>query len=146
MNNIRIKELEEKYWNAETSLEEEKELKLLIQNDSGSDSIHMLFKYFEKERSLSTEKSLKIPVKNRKNLRFIYWISSIAASLVILFSVYTVVNPTPQVNPNLIAIEDQEEAYKVTMTALSILSGQLSRGEKEFVKGLSQIDRTMIFN
>ena len=84
-----------KYYNGETSLDEEKELKKLFLNDMNHNSEHDIFGYFENEKNIPVVLeenifvNLETKVKKRKTIRMrLYSLSSAAAVIIIFLSVY----------------------------------------------------------
>ncbi|MBT3385211.1 MAG: hypothetical protein HN778_05085 [Prolixibacteraceae bacterium] len=84
-----------KYYNGETSLDEEKELKKLFLNDMNHNSEHDIFGYFENEKNIPVDLeenifvNLETKVKKRKTIRMrLYSLSSAAAVIIIFLSVY----------------------------------------------------------
>jgi len=84
-----------KYYKGETSLEEEKELKVIFQEDENRTSEQDIFGYFEKESNIpidleeSVFTNLKSIEKHRKTIKMrLYSLSSAAAVIIIFLSVY----------------------------------------------------------
>ena len=119
--NARIQELLDKYWEAETTLEEEKELrKLLLQSED-----------FEKEKALftatgrfKTEKpqQLTLPKSKRRTLnpRWISWAASVAI-LVGSFWSWRVYEQK----------QAEKEAYAQVMQALALIQTNLAKGQEQ---------------
>ncbi len=142
MSVIKANELLEKYWAAETSIEEENELKKyhqegLLQGLPEGD----LFDYFQVERSIKSTREIG-PIQ--KTPKMFGWrsIMSIAASVLIVASLF--INNMNN-SPSHKVIDDPEKALEVTMTALSFLNGSIDRGEDALIEGLQEFDRTRIF-
>ncbi|RAI86985.1 hypothetical protein [Algoriphagus yeomjeoni] len=120
MKNQRIDELLEKYWEAETSLAEEQELKLLIQSAEG----------YEEEKALFTglmdisakEPSIKKPTKTVliKSRNWMNWAASVA---ILVGSVWgwTVYEQK----------QAEEEAFMEVMQAFALIQTNLSKGQEE---------------
>ena len=147
MNKDRINKLLEKYWEAESSLEEEKELRVHFSSDDMDSSVEAaLFAYFEKERSKSLERTIDFaPTPKRRvvNMRYIF---SIAASVAILTLAYIGLSPgIDNHNPNHTLVEDPEEALKITLDALSLVNGQMAKGEATVRESMQHLDKTFIF-
>lgn len=127
LNKIEI--LLEKYFEGETSIAEETELKTYFL--SGNVAPHLkqygpLFGYFAEEKSKKSNQELILVVQKRKT---IWW--SIAASVVVLIGVgaytYTTlgtVNETKELG----TYDNPEEAFKATQKALSMLSKNVNVG------------------
>lgn len=142
MSVIQAKELLEKYWAAETSIEEENQLRqyhksgLLSGLPEGD-----LFDYYDIERSKKPSKDLTIVHNAKKGFSW-RTIMSIAASFLIIASVYF--NSIQGTTAHKV-IDNPEQALEVTMTALSFLNGSIDRGEDAVKEGLQQFDKTRIF-
>ncbi|MDP2058945.1 MAG: hypothetical protein U1C58_11015 [Flavobacteriaceae bacterium] len=118
-----IEKLLEKYFEAETSLQEEKQLKDYF--SSGKAAPHLaqyasLFGYFEQSKK---ELAPVITFKKPSKINYIRWMS-VAAVLVIGFSVYFNYQQKKQ--------EKQTElAYQQVKEALEMLSENFNNGAKE---------------
>lgn len=84
-----------KYYKGETSLEEEKELKALFQEDENHTSEQDIFGYFESKSNIPADleenifTNLESDEKRRKTIRMrLYSLSSAAAIIIIFLSVY----------------------------------------------------------
>ena len=120
MRNQRIDELLEKYWEAETSLAEEQELKHLLQSAEGYTEEKTLFIGLSKLSS--EEPNLKmttktVPIKSRN------WMSWAASVAILVGSVWgwTVYEQK----------QAEEEAYMEVMQAFALIQNNLSKGQEE---------------
>ncbi|SFU03674.1 hypothetical protein SAMN04489724_3506 [Algoriphagus locisalis] len=118
--NQRIDELLEKYWEAETSLAEEQELKLLLQSAEGYADEKALF--IGISEITSEEPSIKMPTKTVpiKSRNWMNW----AASVAILFGSvwgWTVYEQK----------QAEQEAYLEVMQAFALIQTNLSKGQEE---------------
>ena len=120
MKNQRIDELLEKYWEAETSLAEEQELKHLLQSAEGYTEEKTLFIGLSKLSS--EEPNLKmttktVPIKSRN------WMSWAASVAILVGSVWgwTVYEQK----------QAEEEAYMEVMQAFALIQNNLSKGQEE---------------
>lgn len=143
MNDININELLEKYWAAETTLEEEQLIRQY--HKSGmlpSQPEHQAFDYFEVLKS--QEFKGKIPAKPVKarmfNLRVLL---SIAASVIILTAAFFSLNSTAKSNQKVIT--DPDEALEMTLAALSVMNGSIEASENAVLKNMKQFEKTRIF-
>lgn len=162
MNKSQIDQLLEKYWNADSTIEEETMLKNYFVSDQ-VDSSHQqyahLFQFFkdkseivsQKELSLTQEQVNKSQFKviglNTRNL-FKY-----AAVLVVLISGYAaMMNLMPSNSTNTIYAgkfttldeeQDAQEAYEITMEALSFLSNKINTSESEIQKNLVPVQKAI---
>lgn len=120
--NSRIKQLLDKYWEAETSLEEEAELKTLLQKAEGFESEKQLFGILDSY--IYEETKIKMPRKATK-VRKIAWLNW-AASVAILIGSF--------VGWRAYERYQQEQAYKEVLAALSLIQENWSKGQKEMDK------------
>lgn len=115
----RIRALLEKYWEAESSLAEEKELKDLLQNADGFEPEKKFFGILASYRD--EESTLKFPKKEGK-VRKIYWLGW-AASIAILVSSF--------VGWRAYEKHQQEQAYQEVVAALNLIQVNLSKGQEQ---------------
>jgi len=94
-----------KYYKGETSLEDEKELKVFFNEDDNNTSDRDIFKYFENESNIPEDLEenifahIKTTEENKKTIRMRFLsISSAAAMVVILLSVYLNFRETKNAN------------------------------------------------
>ncbi len=118
--NQRIDELLEKYWEAETSLAEEQELKELLFSANGYTDEKALFSGL---KDLSTqEPNVKIPTKvvQLKSRNWMTWAASVAILIGSAWgwAVYE-------------QKQAEQEAYMEVMQAFALIQTNLSRGQKE---------------
>lgn len=117
----RIEELVQKYWEAETTLEEEKELKALLTESKGYEEEKSWFGILNEYQRLKP-KSVKIPDQRstrRIQLQWLGW----AASVAILASTWGLWERYQT--------QKQEElAYQEVMEALALIQNNLSKGQQ----------------
>jgi hypothetical protein len=165
MNYNKINALLEKYWDAETSIEEEKELQHYF---SGADvhpdhlEFQDLFVFFklEKEHGISLEKAMagvNQEIKNTgggsapaKVISLRRWGLSIAAGLIMIFGAITIwenyANTATSTSSYASAeIENPEEALEVTLEALSYLSGKMKKGTAPVKAQMEKVKSQDIF-
>ena len=149
-----IEKLLDKYWNCESSLEEENELKNWFSNQNSSEKLdeeEALFKYFalEKKKEIHSEsfdddviESIN-SYKDRKGKRFFLkpWfghISKIAAGVVVAIaaSLYVLYEEEPKVPEVFMtdSFETPEEAYEETLKVLNLISQKLNMGKEHAAK------------
>ena len=130
-----IEKLVEKYDSAETTLQEEATLKAYFLSDNVAphlEEYQLMFSYFQTSQDVTYSKPIEFKTKKR-NYRWL----SVAASVVLLFSVYMtgkdIINPKDTVITSLadLPIEAQVEYSKV-QEALKMLSGNLKKGNEAF--------------
>ena len=120
MKNQRIDELLEKYWEAETSLVEEQELKHLLQSAEGYTEEKTLFIGISKLSS--EEPNLKMPTKTVpiKSRNWMSWAASVAILVGSIWG-WTVYEQK----------QAEEEAYMEVMQAFALIQNNLSKGQEE---------------
>jgi hypothetical protein len=163
-NSKSIHALLEKYWAAETSLEEEKIIVQYFKQttiDPDLQSVAPLFHYYEweKEQSINVEQSvmdqidskiIAIPApENIANLSWKRWVS-IAASILLILSLFiTTYQGQKQTKETTIArdtFQTPEEALEQTMAALAFLSAKMNKGSEKASKSLSKAEALNILN
>ncbi|MGV3461042.1 MAG: hypothetical protein ACO1N9_11390 [Flavobacterium sp.] len=121
----RIEYLLERYFEAETSIKEEKQLKAYF---SGADvAPHLqqygpMFGYYTQAATQQFDKAL--PLKPRK--QYVAWLS-VAASVVVMLGVATFMYNQPQ-EQDLGTYNDPEVAFRETQKALNMLSENVNTG------------------
>lgn len=119
--NTRIEKLLAKYWESETSLSEEKELRKLILEAEGYEKEKELFAALGRFKSLEPQK-LSIPKGNTRGLapQWMRW----AASVAILLGTYWGWSVYEQK-------QAEEAAYQEVMQALAMIQTNLSKGQQQ---------------
>lgn len=117
----RIEELLEKYWTAESNLEEEKELKSLLQNAEGFEEEKELFTGFADYARMEPEQ-VRIPEAKVRKLRT-SWMSY-AASAAILIGTFWGWSVFQQK-------QAEQEAYEEVMIAFALIQTNLSKGQDQ---------------
>jgi hypothetical protein len=149
----RIEELLDKYWKCETSLEEEKELRLFFSQQEVPDGLKEtadLFKYFEQQRTqkihgVEFDKKVKAHIpsdKDGKLVKMFFTTAKIAAGVVVLVAATYLVRqevrksyPTEVVD----TYSDPELAFEETKKALMMIS-------KTFGKAKQEAGKISVFN
>ena len=125
MESGQIEILLEKYFNAKTSIAEEKQLKMYFSSPDVAPHLEQyrpMFGYFAQSGTQQYEKAL--PLQPRK--KYTGWLS-VAASAVILLGVFTFINRQPE-QEDLGTFEDPEIALQETQKALTMLSENVNKG------------------
>ena len=125
----RIEKLLEKYFEAETSIAEEKELKDYFASSDVAQHLKQykpLFGYALQAKQEQFTATIPLTTKKRKS---VVWLS-VAASVAVLFGVGlftydSMSTPEPQ---NLGTIDDPEVAFKETQKALAMISESVNKG------------------
>ena len=133
----------DKYFDGESTLEEDMQIKRFFRENSNlPDELkrtRAMFDFFQKESSNKLEKELNFiketqKTKPAKIQRIVYLITSIAASILLFFSVLTYMNKTNEqkiyayVNGK--PVMDKEQAKQETEKALLLVSKNLNEGTK----------------
>lgn len=126
-----IEKLLEKYFNAETSIAEEKELKAYFASQNVAPHLEQyrpMFGYFAQAGTQQFEKTIPLQSKKRS---YVAWLS-VAASVVALIGVFTFINRQEPVQQNqeLGTFNDPEVAFRETQKALNMLSKNVNKGVK----------------
>ncbi len=136
----------EKYWEGETTLEEEKIIKKHLAKENNQTST--LFKYFENEKNITYEG--KMPDKDiagKKEVKVInFSIKKIAIAASIIFLIATVffIGNNRSENSAKIAkteIKNKDEAMKLAEEALQLLAMNIEKGKKSASMNLKELDR-----
>ena len=158
MNNTAIKYLIEQYFEGETSLQEEQQLRTYFQQEEVAEELkeyQPLFQYFatakQEELPSGFEEQVVVQLKRpakRRFMRRIVQMGSVAASMLLVVGSYiwynkTDVTPTVsdqmQINWEQYEITNEAEAYKETKAALELLSKKLNRGAKQAARGMDKV-------
>ena len=160
MNQQHIKILLEKYFEGETTLQEETQLAQYFQQENIAEDLATykpLFQFYDQQKNItpSDEFDQKIqqktpPIaiegKRSRTLRMYRTIGRVAAVVALSFLTYQAyeyyISPK-QNNPNYIVLdnaEDAETAYKEIKAALMLVSSKMSEGTEKITSGLIKIN------
>jgi len=149
MDSRRIEELLNKYWNCETSLEEEQQLRQYFQGDNIPElwkEAGALFRYFEfqKKKSLSDDVAFESNVLTRINKSkhsasrtFLYSTMRIAAGVTVLvIAGWFVRNEVRKTTPQAMVdtYDDPKLAFEETKKALLMISKSFGKAEEQTKK------------
>jgi len=138
-----IHSLIEKYWQGETSLSEEQELKAYYdsQQDKGS-AEGAYFAYLKKEQEKTFTKTVTMP--QAKKTPWTRRLISIAAALLIMmgswWSISQLNNPS-----KMTTIEDPELALQITREAFALINGKVDKSGQAVIAQLPQLEKTLVF-
>ena len=118
----RIEELLEKYWEGETTLFEEKELKEAINNVEGFEKEKAMFAALVNFKTEEPQK-LALPQKKSAKQRSLQWLGW-AASLILLISSVWIWQDYKQK-------EEERLAYEEVMNALALIQSNLAKGQAQ---------------
>lgn len=141
-----IERLLDKYFDGETTIAEEKDLKLYFSSPNVAPHLEQykpLFGYFLNEVQQQFDKPLPLKAKKRNGA----WLS-VAASVVLLGGMLTLYNSQQQpANDELGTFNDPELAFKETQKALHMLSKNVNVGMSSvnYVTGEYEKSKTTIF-
>lgn len=160
MDYNRIEKLLEKYWECETSIIEEKELKAFFKGTDIPDNLKetaLMFNYFEQESSqkkLGTDfdnqiiEKLETSDSNNTNIKVVDWFNryaKVAAVILVLISVSFLITKTLQHEQEKVHVadtfENPEDAFEETKKALLLISNKIGKGKTQMVK-LSEFNKT----
>ncbi|WP_421762866.1 hypothetical protein [Ekhidna sp.] len=125
-----IDKLLEKYWNGETSLEEEKVIKRHFKSNPALSNEGHYFRYLANKKSAKYEGSKSITSKKT-------WISAAATITIGVLTAALVFNDAKK-DP--FAIEDPEKALQATREALMMIGSELKQGQNHTLE-LTKINK-----
>ncbi len=143
----------EKYWNGDTSLEEESAIRAYMLSGQVAEEhqdMIPLFQYFSEEKSLDIEfqPDLSFTKEKKGKIRMLYpKIIGIAASFLLLLTV-SYNHFAPEDNSyaaKYTEVEDPEEALAIAMEALGYLSNKYEKGNSVMTKNLGNLKKADIF-
>ncbi|MCF8370822.1 MAG: hypothetical protein K9H64_04315 [Bacteroidales bacterium] len=118
----RIKEIQEKYWAGETTIEEEKILKNYFSKNNSTDSEAGYFKHLKKASVLKPPVEFKHP--GRKFL-LPKWMMAAAIFVGIMGGAYLFQQSQKQ---NEFLVDDPQKAFEITRQALMSISSGMNKG------------------
>lgn len=117
-----IKGLIEKYWNGETDLNEEKQVREYFRTHDGSGLEDQFFNQLASQQQVVPEKAFRHPGQQIRFKRII----AAAAAIIILFTVSVWMFPA---KPDKFAVNDPAEAFEITKASLQMVSNGLNKGK-----------------
>jgi len=137
----RIKGLYEKYWQGETSVEEERLIKEYFKSNPDQSPESQYFENIEAKKGNKSEKPFEHP--GRKIQRV--WLSVAAAVVIGLLSLPFIFQQ--ETKQDQFAVDNPAEAYEITRASLMMVSNGLNKG-KTYSKELSKFNevKTIIKN
>ena len=148
-----IDKIIEKYFDGESSIQEENHLKVYLQSDKVKDDHKFLipiFQNFENEKKLSIpfEPDLSFIHNKKPKVRFLWpKVISVAASVILLIAVafnWFAVNDDTVYRNKYTQVENPEEALSITLNALGFLSNKLEKGTKS-MSHIKKYEKTDVF-
>jgi len=143
MELAKIEKLVAKYENAETTLQEENILRDYFLSGHVAphlEEYQMMFTYFQSSQSETYNKTIEFKKEKTRNYKWL----SVAASVVLLFSLYMGIPREEKVDINSLSdlTVEQKFHYDQAQKALEMLSGSLNKGNKA-VSTLRTYDETV---
>ena len=128
----RIEILIEKYFEGETSIAEEKELKAYFSSSDVAQHLEQykpVFGYFSQAKQ--EQFTASIPLKSGKKQKRLAWLS-VAASVLVMLGIgfFAYQNTSDPNQENLGVIDDPEIAFRETQKALALISKHVNTGIK----------------
>ena len=120
---LQIKNLLAKYWQGNTTLEEEKLVKEYFEEHSELSAEARYFEYLGKEKNKRSRRAFRHPGLRIRRTLF----SSVAAAIILLFSLPFFIPDNAKQDKY--AIHNPEEALEVTRAALMMVSEGLNKGK-----------------
>jgi len=130
-----IKKQTEKYWEGNTSAEEERILKKDFQNHSSKSVESMFFAELKKRKAVGSSKNFTNP----QTKTTILWQISAAAAMIIVLVALAIGFYSETENTNTYTINDPQEAYDISRQALMLVSSNLNKG-KTYTKKIDKIN------
>lgn len=123
----KIEILLEKYFEGETTIAEENELKKYFSSSDVAQHLEHyrgMFGYFTAAKEQRFEQVIPLKTKTQKKVAWL----SIAASVVVLLGLFTFYNQNMSQNQDLGTYDDPEKAFQETQKALNLLSKNVNVG------------------
>lgn len=123
----KIEILLEKYFEGETTIAEENELKKYFSSSDVAQHLEHyrgMFGYFTAAKEQRFEQVIPLKTKTQKKVAWL----SIAASVVVLLGLFTFYNQNISQNQDLGTYDDPEKAFQETQKALNLLSKNVNVG------------------
>ncbi|BCY29627.1 hypothetical protein [Flavobacterium okayamense] len=140
MESRQIEILLEKYFEGETSIQEERELKAYFSSTEVAphlESYTPMFTNFQKQKELQFTKALPLQPRKQNHVKWI----GVAASLVALFGTLLYFNNNVTTNQDLGTFSNPEEAFIETQKALNMVSTEVNKGVKS-IEVLNEYEQT----
>lgn len=118
----RIEELIEKYWEAETSLEEERELKALLRTTAGFEEEKALFGIVDDFKT-EMPQHLQFPTEKPARTIRMQWLGWAASVAMLAGSIWVWQDYEQK--------KQEELAYQQVMEALALIQNNLSKGQEQ---------------
>jgi hypothetical protein len=123
----RIEKLLEKYFEAETTIAEEKELKAYFSSENVASPLEQykpIFGYADQAKQEQFTATIPLNTKKRKS---VVWLS-VAATVAVMFAVALFTLNPPTESEDLGTYDDPEVAFRETQKALALISESVNKG------------------
>ena len=155
MSDLEVRSLLNKYWDGETSLEEEAQLRQYFIHDQVADEFapyRALFTFFDASANLQMEADIAQPQlgsphanQGKTIVRKMNWITSAAAAVILaigLFYINLQLIPTPTIDAFAYedTYEDPQVAYAEFKRMMGYVSGKMNKGVYKANKGINKIE------
>jgi len=146
-----IDKLLEKYWEGETTIEEERIIKKHFASENlDKDNGQVLFSFFEQEKHIKYKGEISQPKKTKVvKMNFLRKIA-VAASILIIVSIgFIVANKSLTDSSNHFVkneIKDEDEARKIAVEALAMLATNFNKGEETVSANIQNLNKINIIN
>jgi len=139
---LQIKQLVEKYWEGETSLTEEKQIREYFKQNPDLSPEGQYFRETASSRQEVSGNAFEHPGRKRK----LTWLSLAAAVLIGLMIIPFVFNH--EAEQSQFSVDNPTEAYEITRASLMMVSNGLNKGKSFTKKELNKINeaKTIIIN
>lgn len=150
-----VNSLINKYWEGQTSLSEETQIREYLLSDKVADEhkeLIPLFSYFQEASEITMDFDLDLSFTQevrKPKVRFLMpKIIGIAASLLLLLTVgYQQFNmDDASYNNKYTEVQDPDEALEIAIEALGFLSNKYEKGTTSVAKGFKNIEKADVFN
>ena len=148
----------EKYWEGDTTVQEENHLKAYFNSGQVIDkhqAFMPLFAYFDDQSKikfpeLASHANVEKSTVQVRQLHIKKWVYASAASLALVFgSIFVVKNLQPeepvQKYAHIQEIEDPKEALRVTKEALALVSKKFRKSQETIKENLGALDKATVF-
>ena len=160
MDSKHIEELLEKYWNAETTLEQEEELRAFFQGNNIPESLNetaSLFRYFEKEKSKKLNENFDADVTKKLQQRqggkivpMTDWfrIARVASGIVVVVAAVFLIGKQVRERGEVAEADTESDpklAFEETKKALMMISKNFHKAQKEasMINLLNEAEQTI---
>ena len=149
MEESKIREVLERYWEGETSLDEEKELRSYFASSQVADEFIPfipLFAFFDEEKHKEMPSDISLPNEIKKGGKVVNfkWLINVAASLVIFIAMFFINKNLNRESVEQYAYQDTyqtpEEAYLEVKQALLFVSTKMNKGVSTVSQSLEKME------